>query len=93
MAPERKEALSEILKKWLIKKEAFLSELQSLGGSLCFACKTVPQGKLFLRRIFGQMAYIERKMHHSSPLKLSEEFRKDIKWWVMFLPKWMGHVK
>ena len=45
--------LREELNGWTSKKSATLVQLQSLIGSLNFACKVIPPGRPFLQRIIN----------------------------------------
>jgi len=91
MPQERKAMLMDILHDWSGRKEAPLEEVQSIAGVLCWACKTVPQGGLFLRRIFASIAGAEKFRRRT--VALGVEFHKDIKWWLAFLPVWNGKCR
>ena len=67
------------------KKSATLRELQSLIGTLNFACRVVRLGRLFLQRII-QLTHKVTKPHHH--IKLNAGFREDIRMWKISLSKW-----
>ena len=73
------------LNHWNNKKSCTLKELQCLVGKLQFICAVVRPGKLFLSRMLEFL----RNMT-SSRVDISEEFQKDIKWWIKFLPEFQG---
>ena len=70
------ELQTDLLPKWLTKKSATKTELQSLIGKLAFVSKCVRPGRLFLTRILDTLRSL-RSNHHW--VKLSAEFRKDIR--------------
>ena len=53
LPPDKLNRLSIELDAWHIKKSATLQELQSLIGTLYFACKVIPLGRAFLQRIIN----------------------------------------
>ena len=62
------------------------TELQSLIGSLVFAAKCVPAGRLFTRRMIALLSGLEKE----APVVLNADFSLDVDWWLEFLPKWNG---
>ena len=62
-------------------------ELLSLIGKLSFAAKVVRSGRLFLRGLIDLSTTV-RRLHHR--ISLNSEARKDIQWWIDFLPTWNG---
>ena len=81
------ELLADLLPKWLTKKSATKTELQSLIGKLAFVSKCVRPGRLFLTRILDTLRSLRRNHHW---VKLSAEFRKDIRWWMRFINVYNG---
>ena len=72
---------------WSLKKSATLRELQSLIGTLQFACRVIAPGRPFLQRII----HLTKGTHlPHQQIKLNAGFRKDIKMWVDFLEHWNG---
>lgn len=61
--------------------------LLSLIGQLAHACKVVPAGRIFLRRMIDT-AMKARKLEHW--VFLSAEFRSDLAWWQRFITVWNG---
>ena len=78
-----KEALHELSR----KKSATLKELQSLIGTLEFACRVVLPGRAFLQRIISLTKGISNSRWQ---IKLNTEFRKDIPIRLAFLEHWNG---
>ena len=64
---------TDLLPKWLSKRSATKTELQSLIGKLAFVSKCVWLGRLFLTRILDTLHSL-RPNHHR--VKLSAEFCK-----------------
>ena len=63
--------------------------LLSLTGSLSFAERAVPAGRLFLRRLINLSTSVQNLHHH---IRLNSEAMADITWWQTFLPDWNGHA-
>ena len=72
---------------WIGKKKCTKRELLSLIGKLSFAAKVVWSGRLFLRRLIDLNNTAHKLQHHTTP---NAEARKDIQWWLDFLPTWNG---
>ena len=52
------------LNSWHTKKSATLQELQSLIGTLNFACKVIAPGRAFLQRIINLTRGVSKPHHH-----------------------------
>ena len=78
---------TDLLPKWLSKRSATKTELQSLIGKLAFVSKCVRPGHLFLTRILDTLRSL-RCNHHR--VKLSAEFQKDIRRWMWFINIYNG---
>ena len=59
----------------------------SLVGKLSFACKVVPAGRIFLRRLIDLSCTVTRMHHH---LQLCTDACLDLDWWLAFLSTWYG---
>ena len=62
-------------------------QLLSLIGKLAFACKVIPAGRIFLRRLLDtahSVEELERK------ILITEDTCKDIEWWLRFSSEWNG---
>ena len=76
-----------LLASWASKQTCHLRDLQSLIGTLQFACQVISPGRPFMQRI------INLTRGDSSPkrkLYLTPQFTKDILMWQFFLEKWNG---
>ena len=62
-------------------------QLLSLIGKLSFACKVIPAGIIFLRRLID-LSCLVSQIHHY--LRLTKKIRLDFDWWLNFLPQWSG---
>ena len=87
LPPDKLNRLSIELDAWHIKKSATLQELQSLIGTLNFACKVIPPGRAFLQRIINLTRGVPKQHHH---IRLTNGFREDVKMWQNFLIDWNG---
>ena len=86
--PEDKvQRLRSDLSHWRTRKSATLQEIQSLIGTLNFACKVIPPGRPFLQRIIHLTRKVNKPYHH---IKLNAGFREDIRMWQTFLDQWNG---
>ncbi len=70
-----------LLKRWRGVKSCKRSELESLVGSLCHACKAVRPGRAFKRRLQDLMTTVERGGRR---VRLNVEVRADFEWWHQF---------
>ena len=76
-----------LLTYWASKQTCHPHDIQSLIGTLQFACRVISPGRPFMQRIINLTWGI------SSPKKkltLTLEFRKDILMWQFFLQQWNG---
>lgn len=77
----------DMLEKYKIRKRVTLRELQSLIGSLSFACRVVRPGRAFLRRLIDLTTKVNVQHHH---IKLSAQARADLNAWHLFLRSFNG---
>ena len=89
---QRKLDLERLCRDWAERPTASVKELQSLVGTLQFACAVVRPGRFYLRRIIAHMTHVKaiaprRSVQHP----LTRAVRADIQWWLDFLPTWNGH--
>ncbi len=71
------------------KERASKRQLQSLAGSLNWACQAVRGGRYFLRRVIDSVNCLKRPNHK---FKLTNDFKLDVKWWLCFLDTFNGCV-
>ncbi|KAM4691121.1 LOW QUALITY PROTEIN: uncharacterized protein WCC33_015972 [Rhinophrynus dorsalis] len=86
--PKEKVERARVLVVWMYQQEKVtLLQLQSLLGLLNFACRVIPMGRVFSRRL--QLATIGvRKSHYK--IRLSNELREDLGVWDQFLKDFNG---
>ncbi len=84
---DKLEALREKLEKWTKRKACRKRKLLSLIGHLAHACKVVPAGRMFLRRMIDLAA---ARPYLGSWIRLGVEFRSDLQWWRLFVTRWNG---
>ena len=86
--PEDKvERIKTALSTFQSQRSTTLRELQSLIGTLNFACKVIPPGRPFLQRIIQLTRGVKQPHHH---IKLTAGFHKDIDMWKIFIEQWNG---
>ena len=81
------ETILEKLSHFMTRKKCRLKELQSLIGSLNFACLIVVPGRAFLRRLTDLTRGVTRPHHF---IKLNNEARADIRAWYQFISHFNG---
>ena len=84
---EKLEKLKLLITSWRDRKAAKKRQLLSLIGHLARACKVVPPGRTFLRRIIN-LSCVPKDLDHW--VRLNAEFQSDVQWWHLFLEKWNG---
>ena len=75
-----------VVGKWQEKIKSTKVELQSLIGTLQFVSKCVLQSRVFMNRLLETL----RAMSKKKSIRLSESFKKDVKWWSRFMEKYNG---
>ena len=76
-----------LLESWSVKRHCSRKELESLIGTLHHACKVIPQGRTFIRRMINLLSAFRRDDH---PIRLNREFHLDLSWWREFFISWDG---
>ena len=84
---ERKEEVLHAIRHIHKRHTCTKRDLLSLIGKLAFACKVVPPGRIFLRRLIDLSTTVGPLHHH---VTLNHEARADLRWWLRFLPPWSG---
>ena len=69
------------------RRKASKKELEVLGGILAHCCKVVHGGRTFSRRVYDLISSVRKASHR---VRLSEEFRLDLAWWVQFAAVFNG---
>ena len=81
----REEVLRE-LESWRTRVTCTRTQLESLIGKLQFMSNCIKPGRLFVSRLLNQLKGMQRnKWYH-----VTDEMRRDIKWWYLFLPDFQG---
>ena len=83
--PERTAELMTELKAWYNKDYCTIKELQRLVGKLQFVCAVVRPSRLFMSCMLELLRSIK-----GGGIHITEEFRKDIMWWIGYLPIFTG---
>lgn len=89
LPPDKIERILVALESFEKKKSYTLKELQSLIGTLNFACRVVPPGRPFLQRMIDLTRNVTKSHHH---VKLSAGFFKDLLMWKQFISSWNGAI-
>ena len=89
LSEKKMSKLCEKLQGFRKKRRATKRQLQSLAGSLNWACQVVRGGRFFLRRILDSINVLKQASHKC---RLSAEFMKDIQWWLKYLYIFNGTV-
>ena len=87
LPPEKVEKLRLIFENFQQKRSCTLKQLQSLIGTLNFACKVVPPGRPFLQRMIALTRNVKKQHHHS---RLNSGFFSDLAMWKTFIDNWNG---
>ena len=87
LPPEKLLRLQQEVAKWVARKSCTRKELESLLGTLQFACRVIPAGRSFLRRMIPLLSHASSAHHH---IRLSKHFRSDLAWWKVFAEQWNG---
>ena len=85
---DRMEEILELMTKWRKKVKTNKVDLKSLIGKLQFVTKCVRQSRVFLNRLLDSL----RSMKSEGSLSLSESFKKDLRWWDLFMESYNGVV-
>ena len=80
-------ALVETLEDVAGKRCATRRQLLSVAGRLVHACKCVPPGRSFLRRILDAAYSVDGPLHW---VRVTAAVRADLRWWTVFAPQWNG---
>ena len=84
---DKRDRIIALLEEWSTKRFCRRRELESLIGHLHHACKVAPQGRTFLRRMINLLCAFRRDDH---PIRLNQEFRRDLTWWRELFRTWDG---
>ena len=83
---ERMDEILTLVSMWQDKLRSTKVELQSLIGKLQYVSKCVLSSKVFMNRLLETL----RSIKDQKSICLSNSFRKDLKWWSMFMDTYNG---
>ena len=89
LPPDKLSELVAELLTWPSRKKCIKRELLSLFGKPNFACRIIPAGCIFLRRLIDLGTTARLPDHHISH---NTEARRDVAWWLKYLPLWNGRA-
>jgi len=79
--------LRELLTNLLSRNKCTLKEIQSVIGSLNFACRAIAPGRAFLRRLINSIKKITKPHFH---LRITQEMKADMQMWLKFMSEHNG---
>ena len=85
---EKLSRLLELLQEWQFKKACTRESLESLLGHLNHACQVVKPGRSFIGRLITILT--QAKHSHHRMIRINNEARSDIRWWLLFIQSWNG---
>ena len=77
----------QMVKDWLVKKNATKREIILLVGVLQHAAGVVLPGRSFVSRMYATAAKVKESDYFT---RLNKDFRSDLYWWHTFLMSWNG---
>ena len=83
---EKLTVIKSICSEWSGKQICTKKELQSLLGLLLYVAKCIKYARYFLNR----MLMLLRENTHCSRIRITEDFKKDLRWFNAFLPVFNG---
>ena len=89
LGKDKLQQLQQQLQHFGARKRASKQQLQSLAGSLNWACQAIRGGRFFLRRILDTLQPLQQQRHKA---RLSADFKQDVQWWQSFLYTFNGTV-
>ena len=70
------------------KKISYQKEIQLLAGKLHYTAKVVRPGRCFVWHIYNLTSV---KGGQNKRVRLNQQIRSDIQWWLTFVDTWNGH--
>ncbi|KAM3936780.1 LOW QUALITY PROTEIN: uncharacterized protein RB166_000609 [Leptodactylus fuscus] len=86
---DKLERLSSLLRGFLSVSKVTLRQMQSLLGLLVFACRVMPMGRVFSRRLSLATRGVLSPSHR---IRLTRPLKADIAVWLSFLDSYNGHT-
>ena len=84
--PEKLRDVTQAVRHWLGKDVASKRQLQSILGLLLYVHKCVKPARIFLNR----MLELLRSCQGRQKIKLTPDFKRDLRWFAKFLPTYNG---
>ena len=81
--------MKEEIQRWVRKTTICKRDLQSLLGKMFWVSKVIRYSRPFMGRLL-QLLRVVASMGESSKIKLTEEARKDIRWWARYMVEFNG---
>ena len=81
------EEITSKIQELLLREKCKLKQMQSLIGSLNFACRAIVPGRPFCRRLINATCGLKKPHHH---LRITVEMKKDMKLWLQFFKDFNG---
>ncbi|MEW8545793.1 MAG: reverse transcriptase domain-containing protein [Candidatus Thiodiazotropha sp.] len=79
--------ITQKIEEILPREKCTLKQMQSLIGSLNFACRAVTPGRPFCRRLINATCGLSKQHHH---LRITADMKKDLKLWLHFFKDFNG---
>ena len=86
ICPDKLSKINNTVRQWMQKVTCTKCQLQSLLGLLLYVHKCVKPARAFWNRMLALL----RSGHASQKIHLTPEFRRDLRWFVKFLPLYNG---
>ena len=86
VSEERREELLQLLHKCMWIERFKKKHLQSLIGKLSFVTNCVRARRIFISRLLDELRGLDEKSWY----QVNEEIKKDVIWWIKFLPTSKG---
>ena len=86
ISPDKLQSIYQICCEVATKKSLSKKSYQSLIGKLVYIHKCVPPARTFINRILS----LFRSNSHKSGIQLTQDFFRDIQWFLKFLPAFNG---
>ena len=86
IAPDKLQSIYQVCWQVATKKSLSKKSYQSLIGKLIYIHKCVAPAKTFINRILS----LSRSNSHKSRIQLTQDFFRDIQWFLKFLPAFNG---
>ena len=84
---DKMEDINALLIVWRKKRKRNKVDLQSLIGKLQFVSKCVRQSRIFVNRLLETLRSFSSD---NMKIKLTDSFKKDIRWWWLFMGEFNG---